>query len=175
MKLIYKFAFGLFIFVATSNLMFDAPSYAAELKGKVCITDGDTLRVNSVRRGRHCVGGTKVRLLGIDAPELKQTCLHSSGRNFLCGRKSASYLFELTRGKIVVCEGDTRDRYERVLGTCFVSKMNLNKRMVQQGWAVAYRDYSKEYIPDEDRARAAKRGLWDMKFAMPWEWRKLRR
>ncbi len=163
-----------YLLIAVSFLAFSTPSHAADLKGKVCITNGDTLKVNSIRRGRHCVGGTKVRLLGIDAPELKQQCRHSSGRNFLCGRKSASYLFELTRGKVVICEGDTRDRYQQVLGTCFVGKMNLNQRMVQQGWAVAYRDYSKEYIIDEERAKAARRGIWDMKFKMPWEWRRSR-
>ena len=143
MILIYKSVFGRFILGAVFILVFSAMSHAADLKGKVCITSGDTLKVNSVRRGRHCAGGTKVRLLGIDAPELKQQCRHSSGRNFLCGRKAASYLFELTKGKVVICEGDTRDRYEHVLGTCFVGKMNLNRRMVQQGWAVAYRDYGR--------------------------------
>jgi endonuclease YncB( thermonuclease family) len=151
---------------------FSIPSYGADLKGKVCITDGDTLRVNSFRKGRHCVGGTKVRLLGIDAPELKQTCMHSNGREFLCGRKSASYLFELTANKIIICKGDTTDRYKRVLGTCFADSVNLNRRMVQQGWAVAYRAYSKKYIQAEENARKANRGIWMMKFDMPWIWRK---
>ena len=174
MILIYKSVFGRFILGAVFMLAFSTMSQAGDLKGKVCITGGDTLKVNSIRRGRHCVGGTKVRLLGIDAPELKQQCRHSSGRNFLCGRKAASYLFELTKGKVVICEGDTRDGNERVLGTCFVGKMNLNQRMVQLGWAVAYRDYSKDYIKDEERAKSARRGIWDMKFMMPWDWRRKR-
>jgi endonuclease YncB( thermonuclease family) len=148
------------------------PSYGADLKGKVCITDGDTLRVNSKRKGRRCVGGIKVRLLGIDAPELKQTCRHPNGRDFLCGRKSASYLVELINGKEVTCKGDTTDRYKRILGTCFVGRVNLNKKMVQQGWAVAYRAYSKVYIPDEDKARLANQGMWMMSFEMPWKWRR---
>ena len=46
----------------------------ADVSGPVCVTDGDTLVVNGKRRHTGCVGGTRVRLFGIDAPELKQKC-----------------------------------------------------------------------------------------------------
>ena len=45
--------------------------------------------------------------------------------------------------------------------------------MVRNGYAVAYRRYSKEYISDEDFARENKLGLWQGKFIKPEKWRKL--
>ena len=43
--------------------------------------------------------------------------------------------------------------------------------MVERGLAVAYREYSTKYVPNEDRAKAAKRGLWAGTFEMPWAYR----
>ncbi len=51
----------------------------ADVSGPACVTDGDTLVVNGKRQRTRCVGGTRVRLFGIDAPELKQRCKHPSG------------------------------------------------------------------------------------------------
>ena len=45
--------------------------------------------------------------------------------------------------------------------------------MVKNGHAVAYRRYSKEYVPDEDFAKKNKLGLWQGKFLKPEKWRKL--
>jgi endonuclease YncB( thermonuclease family) len=45
--------------------------------------------------------------------------------------------------------------------------------MVREGWALAYREYSTDYVPQEQEARAAKRGLWNETFIDPWDWRKL--
>ena len=47
--------------------------------------------------------------------------------------------------------------------------------MVLEGWAVAYRRYSNDFVPDEEAARAAKRGIWRSSFVLPWEWRAQRR
>ena len=42
---------------------------------------------------------------------------------------------------------------------------------VWQGWAVAYRRFSTDYVLHEDIARKAQRGVWRGKFQMPWDWR----
>ncbi len=60
----------------------------ADVIGPACVTDGDTLVVNGKRPRARCVGGTRVRLFGIDAPELKQTRKHPSGRDFFCAKPS---------------------------------------------------------------------------------------
>ena len=44
--------------------------------------------------------------------------------------------------------------------------------MVRSGWAVAYRKYSHRYVGDEAIARGQKRGLWGLRFQMPWDWRR---
>ena len=43
--------------------------------------------------------------------------------------------------------------------------------MVLAGWALAYRQYSTDYVDAEAEARKARRGLWRGTFAKPWEWR----
>lgn len=144
----------------------------ADVSGPVCVTDGATISVNGERKGQRCVGGSKVRLDGIDAPELKQTCRHPNGRDFLCGRYAASFLLDHVQKKVVVCKGDAYDKDGRLLGTCFVGGRNLNALMVREGWALAYRRYSKKYIPEEEAAKAGRKGMWMMKFMPPWEWRK---
>lgn len=77
--------------------------------------------------------------------------------------------------KTVRCENLGRDRYKRVLGRCWLGETDLNAWMVSEGWAVAYRKYIKQYVPQEDQAKAAKRGIWNSRFEMPWDWRRAQR
>ena len=147
----------------------------ADVYGPACVTDGDTLVVNGKRQRTRCVGGTRVRLFGIDAPELKQRCKHPSGRDFLCGRAAASFLLEHVRGRAVECRGNSEDRYGRLIAVCFVGGKDLNAMMVGEGWALAYRDYSEKYVPQENVARKASKGIWAMQFVPPWEWRRMKR
>ncbi len=111
----------------------------ADVSGPACVTDGDTLVVNGKRERTRCVGGTHVRLFGIDAPELKQRCKHPSGRDFLCGRAAASFLLEHVRGRTVECRGNSEDRYGRLIAICFIGGKDLNAMMVSGGWALIYR------------------------------------
>ena len=147
----------------------------ADVTGPACVTDGDTLVVNSKRQRTPCVGGTRVRLFGIDAPELKQKCKAPGGGDFLCGRAAAAFLLEPVRDRTVECRGNSEDRYGRLIATCFIDGENLNAMMVGEGWALAYRDYSNKYVPQENVAREARRGIWAMEFVPPWEWRHARR
>ena len=137
------------------------PAHAADLTGPARIVDGDTLHLN----------GTKIRLHGIDAPETKQTCQRQDGSDYRCGEASTEALRTLVGSKPVKCEGSTYDRYGRLIGVCYADGVNLNAEMVRQGWALAYRRYSKDYVSAEDEAQAAKRGMWAGEFEMPWEWR----
>jgi endonuclease YncB( thermonuclease family) len=68
-----------------------------------------------------------------------------------------------------------RDRYDRLGAVCFKGSEDLNRWMVEQGWAVAYRRYSMDYVKAEEAAKAAGRGLWSGSFEMPWDWRKTAR
>ena len=134
---------------------------AADLSGSARIVDGDTL----------WIGDTKIRLHGIDAPETRQEC-HKDGKAYLCGEASTNALRELVGDKPIRCGGDKKDRYNRVLAVCYAGGINLNAETVRQGWALAYRRYSKDYVEAENEARLYKRGMWAGEFEMPWEWRK---
>jgi len=134
---------------------------SADLTGTALIVDGDTITIS----------GTKIRLSGIDTPEKNQTCRKAS-ITWRCGYEATETLRNWTYTKEVRCVGDTKDRYGRLIANCFVDGYNVNARLVYEGLALAYRKYSKQYVPEEDKARAAKRGMWAGEFVPPWDWRK---
>jgi endonuclease YncB( thermonuclease family) len=113
----------------------------------------------------------KVRLNGIDTPERNQTC-QKSGVTWKCGYEATETLRRWTYTKEVRCIGDKTDRYSRLIADCFVDGYNLNARLVSEGWALAYRKYSRKYVSEEDQARAARKGLWAGEFVAPWDWRR---
>ena len=145
-----------------SLLVSSAPS--ADLSGIALIVDGDTITIS----------GNKIRLSGIDTPEQNQTC-RKAGITWRCGYEATETLRNWTYTKEVRCVGDTKDLYGRLIANCFVDGYNVNARLVYEGLALAYRKYSKQYVPEEDKARAAKRGMWAGEFVAPWDWRKGKR
>jgi len=133
----------------------------ADITGKPRVVDGDTIHINQ----------TKIRLHGIDAPEMKQTCRTSKGKEQLCGQLAKQALQRLIQGQDITCKGDERDRYGRLIAVCYTGPYDLNAKMVRQGWALAYRRYSMDYVDDENAAKVARKGLWRGEFVPPWEWR----
>ena len=160
--------------IITFTFFFFQITQASEIEGFPKIVDGDTIYIKSY----------KIRLEGIDAPEMKQKCKKEKlkissiiGYTFYeddyCGKHSKANLEAKVKGSNIKCIFFTKDRYKRYLAKCFKGKINLNRWMVRNGHAVAYRRYSKEFIPDEDFARKNKLGLWQGKFLKPEKWRKL--
>jgi hypothetical protein len=84
-------------------------------------------------------------------------------------------LAEYVGRRTATCEPRDRDRYGRLVAACSVGGANISAWMVREGWAVAYRRYSQDFVADEAAARAAKRGIWRSTFIVPWEWRAQRR
>ena len=125
------------------------------------IVDGDTIILN----------GEKIRFLGIDAPELKQTCLKVN-EEVGCGMFVKMLLVKKIGNNIPKCIGKKKDFYKRTLAECFVNGESLSKFLVRSGYAFAYRKYSKKFIKDEDFAKANKLGMWSMTFQYPWDFRK---
>lgn len=140
------------------------PAKAETLTGRASVVDGDTLTIH----------GQRVRLHGIDAPETGQTCT-ARGEDFRCGQTAALVLADKIGRRSVVCEGNEHDRYGRLTAVCTLRGQDLNAWMVTQGWALAYRAYSSDYVRQEEHAAARKRGLWQGAFVAPWEWRRSRR
>ena len=134
-----------------------------EISGVPKITDGDTIKIINKR----------IRFYGIDTPEIKQICSKNS-KEYSCGKEAKDALEKKISGNKVVCKVQDRlDRYKRYIGVCFIGEVNLNKWMVRNGYAVAYRRYSKDYIKDEEYAKKNKFGLWSGNFIHPEKWRKL--
>jgi hypothetical protein len=110
-------------------------------------------------------------LHGIDAPESDQLCLLNGGPS-QCGQEAAHVLFDKIGDSVVSCEPRDIDRYGRVVAVCFAHGEDLNAWMVTNGWALAYREYSLDYVQQEQSASAAKAGMWQGEFVAPWEWRR---
>jgi endonuclease YncB( thermonuclease family) len=71
-----------------------------------------------------------------------------------------------------MCKTNTKDRYNRFIAECYKDKTNINRWMVSNGYAVAYKKYSKKFVSEENLAKKDKLGLWAGTFEMPWNWRK---
>jgi len=132
------------------------------LIGTASVIDGDTLEIH----------GQRIRLFGIDAIESRQRCFLPDGTAWRCGTEAANRLAERIGRRTVSCRQRDIDRYNRVVAVCEAGGEDLNAWMVENGWAVAYRQYSRNYVAAEDRARRSKRGIWAAEFEMPWDWRR---
>lgn len=137
-----------------------AATAPAPVTGTAQVVDGDTLRI----------GDTKVRLFGIDAPETNQQCIRE-GASWACGEVSARQLRSLVEGQQVACLVRGLDDYGRSVGVCSAGGLELNRTMVGAGWAVAFRNYSSDYVADEVRAKAARAGIWNSSFVLPQDYR----
>ena len=135
---------------------------ADTIQGQASVIDGDTIDIHN----------TRIRLHGIDAPESSQRCLNENGQNYRCGRDAAFALDDLIGNKVVSCVERDVDRYGRIIAVCYVGDTDLNEFLVRGGLAVAYRQYSNDYVSAEREARSARRGLWRGQFEMPWDWRR---
>ncbi len=153
-----KFFFGKFFIII---VIFNNISHAESIIGKPKIIDGDTIHIKN----------NKIRLHGIDAPETNQTCLINS-KKWFCGKQSTQELKKIINNQIVECLVNDIDIYKRYIAICSVNSVNLNQWMVNNGWAVAYRYYSTDYILEEKYARENKLGIWQSEFLKPYIFRK---
>ncbi|MBY5333006.1 thermonuclease family protein [Rhizobium leguminosarum] len=108
-------------------------------------------------------GDERLRLEGIDAPELNQSC-ERAGKAWACGRAAREALQDMVLASGTLCRGSRRDRYDRLLVICRSGAGDdINATMVRRGMAISYGDYGKE----EAEARAQKIGLWAGTFERP--------
>lgn len=125
------------------------------------VVDGDTIVLNS----------KKIRLHGIDAPETKQKCLNEKNIEYFCGLQATNELKNIINKYQVSCIKKGKDRYGRLVSVCYVNGEDINALLVERGWALAYRKYSKDYVHQENQAKINNIGLWSGKFTFPWDWR----
>ena len=151
------------IFTIIILLNINVDVIASEIYGISVIVDGDTIKISN----------NKIRLHGIDAPEKKQKCTKDA-KDYNCGVVATQMLIKKISGNTVKClTQKNKDRYNRFIGVCFVKQEDINKWMVRNGYAVAYKRYSEDYTLDENFAKTNKLGLWSGSFLKPEKWRKL--
>ena len=147
-------------------LFFSSVAVAEVLLGTViAVHDGDTITLRTETNKK------KIRLAGIDAPELKQPY----------GVESQSALREAVFDKVILVETSRNDKYGRAIGKVILDGQDINLKQIQSGGAWVYRAYLKE-LPKEDRAiyleaeaksKAIPVGLWrELDATEPWIWRK---
>jgi len=147
------FAMLALIWLIAAKLNSDAETVHS---GAFQAADGDSL----------AIGGERMRLKGIDAPELVQSC-QRGGKSWACGREARDVLQRLVSNAATQCGGTERDQYQRLLVTCRCGTLDINGEMVRTGYAVSYGDYGRE----EDEARGQRAGLWAGTFERPRDFR----
>lgn len=135
--------------IAAAALAVFASAAAADVTGKAQAIDGDTL----------AIGGQRIRLHGIDAPDRHQTCT-AGVRTWRCGEEAMFALANAMLEHWVRCEEKGREADGTLVAVCHIGPHDLGARMVREGWAVADRRQTDAYVAEEAEARAARAGLW---------------
>lgn len=155
----------------------DAKQPIRTIEGTVTkVSDGDTLQVTDALGTK-----VKVRFYGMDAPETEKSN-KKTGKVSKPGQPYGEEAFQALRQKIdhqrVRLDVMDIDQYKRTVAIVWFGNRNINREMVTDGWAWAYRQYldrahASEYITAEEQARKAGKGLWKQNNPQPpWEFRK---
>lgn len=140
---------------------FDYPA----ISGYPRVISGSVLKIN----------GLNVKLFGIDAPDVGQTCANNHGQAYYCGHEALTWLQEWIADRPVTCHILGKIERGWATGACFVddNKYDVAASVVNAGWAVAYAKNTKMYVAYEQQAAENKRGLWQGTFYKPWDWRRI--
>ncbi len=132
------------------------PVLAQAISGPATAVDGDTLEMT----------GLRVRLFGVDAVELGQTC-ERGGAAWRCAEDARAQLGALVAGRTISCETRDTDVYGRMVAVCEADGTDLSQAMAWSGYAVALTDFSADYVVAVDSARARTAGIWGSIFVEP--------
>lgn len=136
-----------------------------DLRGKVTVTrvvDGDSLRSGDLR----------IRVHGIDAPEMRQSCEDAVGHSWDCGKAARAAMIDITsKAEFLQCELRDVDRYGRLVMQCLAGQTDIGAELVRRGLAMAYRRYASDYVAEEQAAANNSEGMWQGDFQPPWDWR----
>jgi len=155
---------SVFFKLVASALLATSPAAAEGVSGVASVIDADTIEIR----------GQRIRLHGIDAPESRQLCGSDDG-NWRCGQRASAVLSDKIGRAPISCRVSGSDRYGRLIAVCFLGREDLNAWLVRNGWAMAYRRYSTDYIDEKEAARRNRLGIWRGRFVPPWDWRRSNR
>ncbi len=132
------------------------------VEGRATAVDADTIDIGP---------DTRIRLFGIDAPEIGQGCQRKGGGTWKCGVAARDRLSDLVDRREVLCRGTGQDDYGRLLGWCTIGGVEVNSLLISEGLAWAFVKYSDDYVPLEREARRAHIGVWQAPTQTPWDYR----
>lgn len=155
-----RFAKTLPVALAALATAISVPALAEIIAGPASVIDGDTLEMT----------GTRIRLIGIDAPESAQSCTRK-GKPWACGKEATATLREIIGSAKLTCTAQGTDAYGRTLAVCATPVFDVGREMVRRGMAVASRDAPYDYESAAEIARQMRFGLWQGEFQQPDEWR----
>ncbi|MBE6454085.1 MAG: thermonuclease family protein [Alphaproteobacteria bacterium] len=127
------------------------------------VVSGDTLTL----------GNQIVKLYGVAAPDISQTCADSSGRGYRCGQQSVSWLSGWLADNTIKCHILAKDDRGVLIGVCMLGPYDIGAALINSGWAVADIRQTQIYLPYQNQALSNRRGLWQGEFYMPWDWQKI--
>ena len=150
-----------FKYTLVAIICFTSACSHAQLEGKVVsVIDGDTFILLNAYKQQ-----VRIRLYGIDCPERAQDF----------GQAAKKYAGDLVFNKVVKVTDKGLDRYGRTLGIVYLDTLNINEKLIQEGyaWHYVYYDKNPAWDADEANARERKKGLWVMAAPVPpWDWRR---
>jgi endonuclease YncB( thermonuclease family) len=146
--------------LAVLAAMVSVPVQANILTGPATVIDGDTIDMT----------GTRIRIVGIDAPESAQSCTRD-GQAWACGTEATATLREIIASAPITCTALGTDIYGRTLATCETAVFDVGREMVRRGMALASADAPSGYDEATAIARQLKYGIWVGEFQQPAEWR----
>ena len=117
------------------------------------------------------INNARLKLYGLDTPDLSQTCLSKRGEDYPCGRTAKKKLEKLLLNKYLECKVAYQNAPNDYFVTCTLQNYDVGATMVSVGWAVADRQISEAYVPYEEQAHRSYQGLWAGKFVAPWIYR----
>ena len=142
---------------------FNPMNYPA-IEGVSRVLTGDVLSL----RGR------TVKLFGVAAPEISQTCADEQGRGYRCGQQSMAWLSNWLADNPLRCHILGEDKKGILTGVCMLGQYDIGAAIVNAGWAVADTRQTQIYLAYQNQASQNRRGLWQGKFYTPWDWQKIK-
>ncbi|MBR1605765.1 MAG: thermonuclease family protein [Alphaproteobacteria bacterium] len=131
------------------------PSFSSQ----VSVVTADTLNA----QGRY------IKLYGIAAPSITQTCANRRGESYYCGKQAALWLQSWLTTNPVTCRVMS-EKNGKMLAVCNLGQYDIGAALVNAGWAVADTRETEIYVPYEQNAQNNRDGLWQGKFYKPWDW-----
>jgi len=141
-----------------------AQAQADRIVGRPDVADGDTL----------VFAQAEVDLIGIDAPELTQTC-GGAGAPWNCGLEARWALINRIGRNWVTCVPRSQRAAGAPRARCYlagVGQLDIAEWLVAEGWALVEGEGGERYLSQEAAAQTARKGLWRGAFVAPWDWRR---